>query len=628
MTIEWHILPLEEGKSFLRVSNPEVELPIISSSRQNGSPLPLDDQGSATRNAGISYRESFLGNEEVKEILDQVRTMDLSKEGFEQKRRSVTYSVHETMENHGADQSTSSMPCFLGNILKKLGKRATHVSIIEYFEQEKYEGSSGDFSSHYMVTTFESLAKFSDEDKPIESSYFAAYIPLQDITHHVHKPCLREPICWRLESNNHQTDLYTMAGSLLMKEGEFLDQWRGKVQTVGKSAFVIKISKLPDESKAEFSDNFGCQKSERQLLRSVPMPSLDSLLTILITTSPIRSNPSTEVIERIMETFTFAGEEFLSCPKVIICDGYRRKTDNTSKRHGNIKQAMRNGLVNDEQAENYLRFKENLKLLCANSNSQSPFYNTIVEELDDRHGYGFALRHALRNCVHTKFVCVVQHDRTFMRKTPVKETVHAMLNNPGVKYVGMSMRSNLMYRDIFLSKYGKRYQKDFNSMVVRPPELCLAKETYGLGCGPSLEMDIRDPVQRYISPYEQSNHGVMQQKFAEEEPAPPGKTQLSLIPTMYWYDNIHIVDTAHYRDFIFEESFRMVSRGGFVEDKCSPVLIKTLERLGLREGHARFGCYILDDGAGVHFTGHLDGGTYLTKEQRETMKQKNRKCNT
>ena len=61
----------------------------------------------------------------------------------------------------------------------------------------------------------------------------------------------------------------------------------------------------------------------------------------------------------------------------------------------------------------------------------------------------------------------------------------------------------------------------------------------------------------------------------------------------------------------------MVSRGGFVEDKLSPNIIKSVERLGLAEGHARFGCYLLDDHSGTFFTGHLDGGNYVAKEERE-----------
>jgi hypothetical protein len=96
----------------------------------------------------------------------------------------------------------------------------------------------------------------------------------------------------------------------------------------------------------------------------------------------------------------------------------------------------------------------------------------------------------------------------------------------------------------------------------------------------------------------------------------PGKCQLSLTPTFFWYDNVHICDTKHYRDFVFNPTFKMVVRGGFVEDKLSPVIKRTVERLGLAEGHSRFGCYLLDDHSGMFFTGHLDGGSYMTESQR------------
>ena len=44
-----------------------------------------------------------------------------------------------------------------------------------------------------------------------------------------------------------------------------------------------------------------------------------------------------------------------------------------------------------------------------------------------------------------------------------------------------------------------------------------------------------------------------------------------------------------------------------------------MERLGLREGHSRFGCFLLDDHSGMFFTGHLDGGTYMTQTQKKEL---------
>jgi diketogulonate reductase-like aldo/keto reductase len=128
-------------------------------------------------------------------------------------------------------------------------------------------------------------------------------------------------------------------------------------------------------------------------------------------------------------------------------DGFRTKDEDgaayVTKRHTNVKQAMRNGIVTTDQADNYRDFKQALRDLCSNAPNDSLFCNTMVEELDSREGYGFALRHALRHCVSTDYVCVIQHDRTFMRPTPLQETMKAMWNNRNIKYVGVSKRVRL-----------------------------------------------------------------------------------------------------------------------------------------------------------------------------------------
>jgi hypothetical protein len=120
---------------------------------------------------------------------------------------------------------------------------------------------------------------------------------------------------------------------------------------------------------------------------------LSQLLTIVVTTSPIKSHPSTELLERVFETFVLAGNEFaFQCPKVIICDGCRILDDETdagngessrgdrkvSRKHSCVKQALRNGITTAEQADNYKAFKVALRQLCEEANNQSPFYNTTV----------------------------------------------------------------------------------------------------------------------------------------------------------------------------------------------------------------------------------------------------------
>jgi hypothetical protein len=374
------------------------------------------------------------------------------------------------------------------------------------------------------------------------------------------------------------------------------------------------------------------------------------------------------VIERAMGTFVLCGPEFaFDCRKVIVCDGFRTLEEENdtvstepndssggssgasksnqnkiSRRHNNHKQAMRNGIVNSEQAENYRQYKQRLRQLCLDAESSSEprsvFANAQVVELDERHGYGFALRHVLRNCIDTPFVCVVQHDRTFMRPTPMLATVQAMWYHTNVKYVGFSMRSNLMYRDIFLGKYGgglhQQTQQDWNDMVLYLPELCLPAVEFGPDSQSTLGMEVNtDKLRQNIASLAETYRGSAQAGVARAVPPKSAagasdaltdnealaQCQLSLVPTLYWYDNVHICETSHYRDFVFEPSYKMVTRGGFIEDKLSPVLKRTVERLGLKDGHSRFGCYLLDDHSGYFFTGHIDGGSFISEEERQAL---------
>jgi hypothetical protein len=211
-----------------------------------------------------------------------------------------------------------------------------------------------------------------------------------------------------------------------------------------------------------------------------------------------------------------------------------------------------------------------------------------------------------------------------MRQTPVEEVIEAMWNNPyTIKYVGMSMRSNLQYLDIFMNKYGKKARDELLTMILRPPELELDAGIYGPGGSSATSMDaiLSEAVQKSNMQLEKTYQGcsqcLVQQEWVQSHPPTPSKHQLSLTPTLFWYDNTHICETAHYRDYIFKPKNQMVARGGFVEDKLSPAITRHVERFGLLEGHAKFGCYLLDDHSGRFFTGHLDGGCYLTQKQRQ-----------
>merc|ERR1712039_1053699 len=83
-----------------------------------------------------------------------------------------------------------------------------------------------------------------------------------------------------------------------------------------------------------------------------------------------------------------------------------------------------------------------------------------------------------------------------------------------------------------------------------------------------------------------------------------------------WHDSTHFASTSYYREFVFGPK-KLVSRGGFIEDKLGQQQGKDLRTLGW-ESHALYGTWLLDDGAPppTRLVGHLDGKLYLLKAQK------------
>ncbi|EJK76120.1 hypothetical protein THAOC_02136 [Thalassiosira oceanica] len=373
-------------------------------------------------------------------------------------------------------------------------------------------------SCQSRVNTFEQLQLTSPGDS---SSYVATLVLLNDCIYHIEKPARRDAECWDVA---HPVDKYSSnivmgRNSVVFKTGESLWEWRGRyvgiqpiddspsegsdgndgndVDVLSKAWKTKKKLKTFKERWITVSFRFFEETPGQDPAMHLPVEQLEKtgrpphhlpdLLTVIVTTSPVRSNPSTALLEQTFSTFFHAGKGFLECPKVVICDGCRilegeeKKDDGeesgagcppkVTRKYSNIKQNLRNGIASTDQASNYTEFKRRLREICCEADVSSPFFNTSVVELEERQGYGFALRHALRHCVSTPYVCVIQHDRTFMRETPIDEVIQVMLSNPGVKYVGINQKSNLNYVDIFSGKYGRRAVEEYKSMILRPPQL-------------------------------------------------------------------------------------------------------------------------------------------------------------
>ncbi|CAJ1953586.1 unnamed protein product [Cylindrotheca closterium] len=588
--------------------------------------------GSLVVPKGLEKIDNFITEEDASDLLSGFDRQSFTWAGFEQ-RRKVTRFKEEDLNGGGLPSGIENL---VQKFIQQTGRKPTEVAVEEYPKNQLHKLLNTDKAT---VSTFEASTKFNYQEE--KNDYFMAILPIYaSAVEYINRPKIRKPDCWDLYSEQHCSGILLEKRCLYVKTDEYLFEWRSRISTLGpdergdQPILFVKFYFLPPENLSEteqLEDSiFGYRPSEDLLDRPDKMPPIEDILTVIVTTSPIKSNPSTELLERVFDTFPNGGDSFAyKCRKIIVCDGCRQRDAKTTKKHNNFKQAMRNGIVNDDQYENYTQFKQNLSKLCESAQQDSAFWNTSVEELDTRHGYGFALRHALQECVSTPYVIVIQHDRTFMRPTPIEATLRAMWHNHHrIKYVGMSMRSNLLYRDQFGSKYGRSYMEAMKTCILRPPELQVDGTAYGpeganldnmdYGGQPRLRQNLEALVETYRSSMCHADH----QEWLASNPIPSAKAQLSLTPTFFWYDNVHICETAHYRDFVFHPPYKMVVRGGFVEDKLSPVIKKAVERMGLVQGHARFGCYLLDDHSGMFFTGHLDGGSYITKDKRMVFQQR------
>jgi len=291
------------------------------------------------------------------------------------------------------------------------------------------------------------------------------------------------------------------------------------------------------------------------------------MCSIILTTSPTPSNPSTELIEETLRSMGAYAPELLQCQMIIVCDGH--KAGSTSK--------FRCGVVTEERAQAYSEYLDNLQALV-DAPREECWKKVKLLKLTERHGFGFAVRAALP-MVTTPFVCIMQHDRTFMRPCSfVLQLLKAMEKDERLKMVGMPTTTNNP------SHYIKAAESKMGEIKVPQPRPKMEE-----ACVRSDEI--------------------------------PG---VRFIPMIMWHDSTHFASTSYYRSFVFGPR-NLVSRGGFIEDKLGQQQGLDLRTKGW-ETHADYGTWLLDDFAPqpARLVGHLDGKHFLRTEDKAAIQAQQR----
>ena len=68
-------------------------------------------------------------------------------------------------------------------------------------------------------------------------------------------------------------------------------------------------------------------------------PEMEHSITVIITTSPVPSNPSIDLLERVLLSFQLI-PGLSQAPKIIVCDGYKVANGRSNPKAGDLREAL------------------------------------------------------------------------------------------------------------------------------------------------------------------------------------------------------------------------------------------------------------------------------------------------
>ena len=163
-------------------------------------------------------------------------------------------------------------------------------------------------------------------------------------------------------------------------------------------------------------------------------------LTIVVTTSPIPSMPSTALLQALLKSLDCV-RELAHCHIIIVCDGIGEVV-------GGVKPNWKCSRVNPEHVAAYAQYIANVQELARRCGRPAE-----VLVLPKRHGCGLAVGAALER-VASRFVMPVQHDQLFLRAFDLEGVLAAMIAHPTLHYVGIQSRTTLRYKERVADRFG------------------------------------------------------------------------------------------------------------------------------------------------------------------------------
>lgn len=267
-------------------------------------------------------------------------------------------------------------------------------------------------------------------------------------------------------------------------------------------------------------------------------------LTLIFTTSPTPTAPSSELLDSVITSFRQHCSELMNCRVIVVFDTYdsigptarlkkgrvtQHIADNFEVYKAKIKQLILREFTivdgecscqSEAQAE-YGSPGQSQKVVKLQISQTSGHMVTFIEP-QKRLGFGLAVRSALR-LVKTKYTWIHQHDWTLVADIPINDILSLM----------------------------KASEKDSEGLPIK--YICLPSIRL-------LEYAKQEHVMQFPALKEIS--GTLTSNVAARCPL---LADVPLTPMFYWHDKPHIALTSHYLTRIFPSSLAM-PRGAFIED--------------------------------------------------------------
>jgi feruloyl esterase len=331
-----------------------------------------------------------------------------------------------------------------------------------------------------------------------------------------------------------------------------------------------------------------------------------SQLTVIITTSPTPSAPSTELISAVLASFSKHCPELLSCKVIVVFDTYDHITPIAKFKRAQVTQ---------KDADAFVAYKQNIKQLIiaryglpvdettvgftsADGVAEfgSPLMETVltsvnftVTESADRCitfvepqmrlGFALAVRSALR-IVTTPYVWIQQHDWRLAAEIPLAPLIALM--------------RQAQNNGIAIPKHPPIEYVTFPS--VRTLRYAVAESTSEHAAFRRLTRELKQDFAVSLT--------------SDELAIEASTVKIPLTPLFMWLDKPHLASRAHYLDRIFPTRLA-VSRGDFIEDT-----VGQRARAQMKEGEwERWATWMYYPGEGeVLCLHHLQGRTFRGEE--------------